>query len=185
MNIILDTETTGTGHADQVIELAIINAETAEIYFNHRFKPTVPMHPDAAKVHGIPVAHLDGCRRWRQYHQKIVDILVGADFIFGYNLGFDCRLMRQTANAFDCIWPENGPVGKDLMVPYADIAKIEFNDTYGTWKWQKLAAACDQQGIDMSDLQLHGALADCIATQRLFQKMKTDFWAYWGNNGEI
>lgn len=90
-------------------------------------------------------------------------------------------ILRQTAEAFECKWPATGPTCRDLMVPYADIAQIEFNDFYGTWKWQKLGAACTQQEIDLSDLQMHGALDDCKATQRLYQKLKADFQEYWGN----
>lgn len=184
MKIILDTETTGTGPVDQVIELAIINADTAGVLFDRRMKPTVPIDPEAAGVHGIHENFLVGCSSWADYHSRILGILMRADVIMGYNSDFDFRMMKQTAEAFDCVWPFTSRFCRDLTVPYADIAKIEFNDYYGTWKWQKLGAACKQQGIDMSDLNLHGALGDCFATQRLYQKMEADFLAYWGNNGQ-
>nr|WP_319491013.1 hypothetical protein [uncultured Desulfobacter sp.] len=41
MKLILSTENTGTESQDQVIELAIIDADTAQTLFNQRFKPSV------------------------------------------------------------------------------------------------------------------------------------------------
>lgn len=75
MNIILDTETTGVKSHDQVIELAIIDADSADPLFNRRMRPTVKIHEDAFRVHGIHENFLVGCAQWPAYHDQILEIL--------------------------------------------------------------------------------------------------------------
>jgi exodeoxyribonuclease X len=60
---VLDTETTGLGNQDQVIELAIVTvdakARTIISYGTHLIKPTVPISPGARAVHHITDAELE------------------------------------------------------------------------------------------------------------------------------
>ena len=179
MKLILSTENTGTESQDQVIELAIIDADTAQTLFNQRFKPSVFIKDQAGAVHGITLGALANLRTWADYHDHILEIIKSAESIMTYNADFDLRLMRQTAEAFDRVWPQLVPPCRDLGAVYADIAQIEFSEYYGTWKWQKLEVACRQQGIDVSDLKTHNALDDCRATQRLYKKLQAAFDAYW------
>jgi DNA polymerase III epsilon subunit-like protein len=179
MKLILSTENTGTESQDQVIELAIIDADTTQTLFNQRFKPSVFIKEQAASVHGITLGALAHIKTWADYHDHILEIIKNAESIMTYNCDFDFRLMRQTAEAFDRVWPQVIPPCRDLRAAYADIAQIEFNEYYGTWKWQKLEVACQQQGIDVSDLKTHNALDDCRAIQRLYKKLKGAFDAYW------
>lgn len=108
MDIIIDAETTGTKQKDQVIELAIINAETAETIFNRRMKPTVEINPEAAAVHGIHEKYLSGCSTWMDYHAHIMGIIRHAKLVIAYNSSFDTRIIEQTARAFNCFWPRAG-----------------------------------------------------------------------------
>ena len=179
MKLILSTENTGTESQDQVIELAIIDADTAQTLFNQRFKPSVFIKEQAVAVHGITLGALAHIKTWADYHEHILEIIKRAESIMTYNADFDFRLMRQTAEAFDRVWPQIIPPCRDLRVAYADIAQIEFNQYYGSWKWQKLEVACQQQGVDVSDLKTHNALDDCRATQRLYKKLQGAFDAYW------
>ena len=176
IDIILDTETTGTGTNDQLIEIAIIDVETVETLFHSLFQPLVPISPGAQNVHGISEIDLRTAPSWPDHHDKIVSILTAADRVLIYNADFDVRIIKQTASAFSL----PAPIFRafDLMVPYAEIARVEYNDYYDSWVWQKLGAACRQQKIDLSDLKMHGALDDCRATQRLYMSMKNDFDDY-------
>ena len=58
------------------------------------------------------------------------------------------------------------------MAPYAKFYG-EWNDYHGSYRWQRLTAACAQQGIDTSDTTAHRALSDCVMTLRLIEKMKS------------
>lgn len=176
MKVILDTETTGTGSTDEVIELAIIDTDTAETLFHGRFRPTVRIDPGAQRVHGIGIDDLIDAPTWPDHHDSIVSILTAAERVLIYNADFDVRMINQTGWAFDLTMPAY--VAVDLMVPYAEIMQVEYNNYYDSWKWQKLSAACAQQSIDLSDLSMHGALADCRATQRLYLGMKQEFDSY-------
>ena len=50
--LFLDTETTGLGPADQVVEIAVLDAEGA-VVFHSLVKPTVPIPAEATAIHGI------------------------------------------------------------------------------------------------------------------------------------
>ena len=53
--IIIDTETTGLGDSDQIVQIAIINTQGHEIY-NTLIRPTVPIHPATQSIHKITTA---------------------------------------------------------------------------------------------------------------------------------
>ena len=50
--LILDTETTGLGDEDEVIQLGIVDLEEW-VLFNSLFRPTIEVSPGALAVHGI------------------------------------------------------------------------------------------------------------------------------------
>nr|MBF4253647.1 3'-5' exonuclease [Vibrio anguillarum] len=43
----------------------------------------------------------------------------------------------------------------------------QIHDSRTSYRWQSLTNACKQQGVDVSDLSAHRALADCEMTRRL------------------
>lgn len=51
-SLFFDTQTTGLGTRDQVIEIAAIDKD-GFVVLNTRIKPTVPIHPEAQCVHDI------------------------------------------------------------------------------------------------------------------------------------
>lgn len=115
--IIWDTETTGQGTKDQIIELSAIKVQNGKIIdtYHRFFKPTVPIDPNASRVHGIyaddlagaeefSAAHIHDFLRWGQKgrwgHQAIGltyngGILQKGDG--GKTPLFDSRFMKQEA----------------------------------------------------------------------------------------
>ncbi len=85
MKLILSTENTGTESQDQVIELAIIDVDTARILFNQRFKPSVFIKEQAASVHGITLGDLAHVKTWADYHDHILEIIKSAESVMTYN----------------------------------------------------------------------------------------------------
>ena len=120
MDVILDTETTGLQDHDQILEIAIIDAETGVVLLDQRIKPTVSTHPDALAVHGITAEALKDTPAWPEYHDQVCRLLVDADRVMVYNAGFDIRMLEQTARAFGRLIPP-GIAWLDLMEPYAGV----------------------------------------------------------------
>lgn len=92
---ILDTETTGAGSRDQIIELAVlvhdyslesgeVVAETARLESFH--EPTVPIHPMAQAVHGLSMADVRG---HRMRESDVVQVLRGCHAVIAHNASFD------------------------------------------------------------------------------------------------
>jgi exodeoxyribonuclease X len=110
---ILDTETTGiTNHPDlgypQIIEVAEISllenifANSSEVNIQNlllgesystkkeRFRPSMPIHEGATKIHGIVFKDLLGCRKSEDYAFP-----ENIDYIIGHNISFDHRCLGK------------------------------------------------------------------------------------------
>ena len=104
--IVLDTETTGIGKVDEVIQLAYFEINFEDIFSdrdtiaaiakagsNQQYRPSVPIHPEAAKVNGIQYKDLLGCPASKTL--KAPDLKEDTTFILGHNISFDRRMMLQ------------------------------------------------------------------------------------------
>jgi len=153
--VILDSETTGLGYRDEIIELAIIDLQ-GNTLFNCRFWPHCEVSPGAQHIHGISNADLIDCPRWYQYAPEVFKILHGRPVLI-YNAEFDERLLRQTCHAHGFMpMPE---IETDcVMLEYARYCG-EWNYKYENFRWQKLT------GGD------HSALGDCLATLDTIKRM--------------
>ena len=124
MIIVLDTETTGDGPQDQVIELALLSipGRSARV---KRFRPTVPITPEARGVHHLTDRELEmepPAAAWNINAVIPYDVVIAAHF-----LEFDYRLLRQTWPGFArpygictyrCarhLWPDLPPGGYRLQ----------------------------------------------------------------------
>ena len=52
--VIIDTETTGIGPCDEVIELAVLDTH-GRVLLDTLVRPTCPIDPGAARVHGLKI----------------------------------------------------------------------------------------------------------------------------------
>lgn len=169
--IILDTETTGLGKMDEIIELAIIN-NRGKIVFNERIRPTNKKVIDksATKVHGINIDDIQNCPIFYQIHHKLKETIKNKEII-SYNADYDRRIFNQTCQAAGIyILIKGWECG---MVQYAKFIG-EWNAKYNQYKWQKLPS---------SD---HSALGDCLATFTLLENMASTekpkrWYEFWVN----
>lgn len=107
--LILDTETTGVGKTDEVIQLAYVPLSLDEFEFlfrtvtdiyaasyergtNAKYRPSVPIHPEAAKVNGMKFTDLLKCPPSKQLDYSD---LASAKYIIGHNIVFDKRMLLQ------------------------------------------------------------------------------------------
>ncbi|OBX84249.1 3'-5' exonuclease [Faucicola atlantae] len=93
--LFFDTETTGGGRDDQMIEIAICDSERTLIVDTLVYTDR-PSNPEAFKVHGIPPDALIGKPRFTEIQEAIVSLLKSRT-LYAYNIAFDVRIMRQSA----------------------------------------------------------------------------------------
>ena len=158
--VYLDTETTGLANNDQIIELAIMDSLGATL-FNHRFKPTVAITPNAMAVHNITEADLVNCPSWPEYQEQISQILAGKVVVI-FNESFDIRLLQQTAAAFGCPVDWIAALSTQCAMMTA-VRAFGATNRHGTIS---LANAASEVGLSWHG-QAHNALVDCDMTRRL------------------
>ena len=92
--VVLDTETTGLGQDDEVVEIAILDSNANELYHSF-FEPKAEVNYQAAQVTGLTNDRLVGQPKFIDEWPKIKEA-IGSHLIAGHNLQYDRRLMQQT-----------------------------------------------------------------------------------------
>lgn len=158
--LVLDTETTGLGERDQVIELAVTDIRGAVLLCT-RLRPTVEIDPQAMGVHGITETELSNEPTWTQVAPALARLLSGRHLVI-FNSSFDSRMLRQTASAFGdqlSWWQEQN------CLCAMKLAADAFGSTnrHGTIS---LADATCEAGVSWKG-RAHSAATDAIATADL------------------
>lgn len=155
--LVLDTETTGLGEDAQIIEIAICDI-WGTVLVDHRVRPSVPIEPGAAEVHGITLEDLANSPTWPEVIDSIKECLTGRTVVI-FNSDFDMAMLRNTCRAFglDTDWLST------LNVKCAmELSVLAFGSTnqYGTIS---LADATYEAGVSWSG-EAHSAKVDALAT---------------------
>jgi DNA polymerase-3 subunit epsilon len=171
--IYLDTETTGLGGKDQIVQIAIVDHD-GKVLIDTLVKPTIEIPLGATAIHGITNKDVAGAPSWRDIYQRVRGLMHGRCVVI-YNASYDLQMIRQSSAAygldFDCdVNPPMVALFQCAMLVYAEYYG-EWNDYRESWKWQRLENACHQQGIDVSDITAHQAAGDCEMTRRLVRAM--------------
>ena len=165
--VILDTETTGLGVFDQVIQIAVIDKTGAEL-LNTLVKPTRPIDTRAEAIHGITDAAVQDAPTFGDIYNYLL-LAIGGKRVAIYNASFDVTMLHQSEQLYhlECN-PAWVPIGRDgwrglavwedVMIPYSDWVG-EWSEYHGNNRWQKLP------GGD------HSALGDARATLAVIKKM--------------
>lgn len=154
--VILDTETTGLGKTDEIVQLAVIDLD-GNVLFNENIKPTKRkrMSQDAVAIHGLTMKALSQCPTFAELAEPLERAL-GTKTVIAYNGEFDARMYVQTLKLaggylhrgdWECI-----------MLEYAKYVG-EWDDYHQNYRWHRLPGGT------------HSALGDCRATLELLRKM--------------
>jgi DNA polymerase-3 subunit epsilon len=170
--IILDTETTGLGKKDVIIQIGIIDLD-GNTLLDSFVKPTklTRVPEEASAIHGIVINQLNDAPTFKEIYPKFTEV-ISKKRILIYNADFDSRLIVQTS-------VQDGFKLKDfksfcMMKAYSQFIG-EWNDYHQDFKFQKLPSGD------------HSAIGDCMATLEVIKKManseiteipKTS-WAFW------
>jgi DNA polymerase III epsilon subunit-like protein len=162
--IFLDTETTGVGLYDLVIEIGIVDLE-GNVLFNSLINPGRPIPQDSSKVHGITDEMVAEAPSLKTAWSEIEDILHNRA-IGMYNADFDYRLMKQSADNAGLPW--------SIQRDQAFCVMNMFAAWYGEWirrannfRSQKLEFAGKFCGIDLPNN--HHAVDDAKLTAALLK----------------
>lgn len=167
VGIVLDTETTGTGITDRVVELALLpflfDKRTGELLgvargLNQLQDPGIPISPEASAVNGITDEDVRGKRiDW----PRVVAMLKRADIVIAHNAKFDRPMVH-----------------KELNFAQSEVPDVLWGCSLEQINWKKLperppAAAlgslCAWYGFFFS---AHRALGDCQALLHLLDVSK-------------
>jgi DNA polymerase-3 subunit epsilon len=151
---LFDTETTGLFGAE-IVQIGLL-AGDGSVLMDKLCKPSVPIPPDATRVHGISDEHVALAPCFRELHQEFCEA-VGERVLVVYNVGYDRGVLTQTCELYGLPIPAFSG-WECAMRMYAQWWG-EWNSSRGDYRWQKL------QGGD------HSAIGDCRATYRLMQRM--------------
>ena len=153
--VVMDTETTGLGREDEVVELSVLDSNANEIYHSF-FKPSIPIQPEAAATSGIVDKMLVDAPQFRREWPKILS-LIGGRPIAGHNLQFDRRLIQQTMEK------QTGfPWGDAMNTAFADyIDSMIIAKEQGVEKGCRgLGKICEAMGIEQHPN--HRTSHDCL-----------------------
>ncbi len=161
--VFLDTETTGTGPNDTIVEICVIDANGATLV-DTLVQPMGTIPAEAVAVHHITNQMVQGAPRWNEIWPEVESALAGRPVVI-YNADFDLRMLQQTHVRHWMQW--SAPTGSSflcLMKLYAQF-RGEWNARRGNYRWHSLDAAGRQCGIALPNS--HRARADTLLTREL------------------
>ena len=160
--VFLDTETTGTGNHDIIIEIGIVDAQ-GEVLYEHLVNPGRPIPMESSAVNGITNEDVKDEPFWKDVWPEIEPILKGRA-IGIYNADFDMRLLRQSNIEAGLPWTIHLDQAFCVMKLFAAYYG-EWNPRYNGFKAHKLEFAGQLCGL--TEQNTHHAVDDAKLTAEL------------------
>ena len=165
--VYLDTETTGIGKDDVLIEISVIDHD-GSIFVDSLVMPNKLIPYEATKIHGISDEMVRDAPQWPKVWIEVEAALAGR-VVAIYNTDFDVRIMKQSHTQTQMRWVNpSGTTFLDVMELYAQFYG-KWNPRYGNYRWQSLEAARKQCGLVLPNS--HRALDDTLLTRALLHYM--------------
>jgi DNA polymerase III subunit epsilon len=159
--VYLDTETTGLGRDDEIIEISIVD-DLGAVVFESLVRPSKPIPPESTRIHQIRDEDVQAATPWPIIWQQVRMVLANR-LIVMYNQDFDMRMMQQTHGLYRMPWKERLNAF-DLMKLYAQF-RGEWDATRRAYRFHSLAAAGKSCAISLPNA--HRATADTLLTRAL------------------
>jgi len=164
--LFLDTETTGIGSADEIVEIGVIDPRGA-VLFESLVRTARTISPGAQRVHGISTAVLRGAPTWAEVWPQVRTLLAGRR-IGIYNAKFDVSMMQNSHRAHQLEWSPPDCDAFCIMELYAQFYG-ERQGGYRSYRWQSLDAAGRQCAIRLPNA--HRAIADAQLARAVLKHM--------------
>jgi DNA polymerase III epsilon subunit-like protein len=161
--IFLDTETTGLGTSDEIIEIALVDHK-GNILFQSLIHPTIPIPAESSRINNITNEMVQSAPYWHQVWPDVGALLQGKIAVI-YNSEFDVRMMTQTHQAWRMPWKKTFmPVC--LMKLYAAFLG-DWNSYKNDFRFVTLEKAGQQCGIQIPNS--HRATDDTLLAHALLK----------------
>ena len=161
--IVLDTETTGLGNLDEIIELGIIDNNGNTLY-ESTFNTNNIITEEAQKVNHITYEELSSSPLFCDEWEKIKNI-IGNNIVVGHNISFDQRLLSQTLYKYHL---EDFKFRKTIDTYTMAKKKLKngrLNMNIKSYSLNNLAKLFDLKEEE------HRAVSDCLLTLELLNKL--------------
>jgi len=169
---VLDTETTGPDEgSDEVVEVAVLDAEGLAVT-ETLVKPTCEISEGAKEVHGIGPEDVEGAPTMKALSSTLTAIL-RRETVLIYNRAFDGPILENSFQRRGVAVDREAWDLRCVMEAYA-MAEGEWSDEYGSYRWVKLSEACEEQGVSLSNVDLHSAAGDAELTRRLVRSFEPE-----------
>jgi DNA polymerase-3 subunit epsilon len=155
--IILDTETTGLGDLDEIVQIGVTDGAGNVLMDNILVKPSCPISAEAQAVHHISSEMVAHAPSFQPVYEKLVEIVEGKIVVI-YNRAFDKRMIEQSIKRFNGAPPLVPSRWECAMLRHAEWVG-QWNEYHRSFRWQKLV------GGD------HSAVGDCLATLKVIRQM--------------
>ena len=164
--VYIDTETTGFGTTDLVIEIAVIDT-TGDVLVDTLVKSGKRIPAGASAVHGINDIHLIGAPAWKEVWSQLQPVLAGRVVGF-YNAEFDLRMIQQTCGLNGIKWEPPYQEKFCIMELFASYYG-EWNPRRSSYKWKSL----DFTGkyFKLPEPNSHRAKEDASLTRLVFEAL--------------
>ncbi|MEA1898884.1 MAG: 3'-5' exonuclease [Bacteroidota bacterium] len=157
MYLVLDSETTGLGQKDIIVQIGIIDPST-NIILDTLIRPTsrktIPR--EASSIHGITIDMLEKAPTFVDIYPKFKRIIRNKELVI-YNAKFDTQLIVQTA-VLEGVKEDFKIDAHCAMLAYSMYIG-EWSSYHGNYNYQKLPSGD------------HTAIGDCKATLDVINKM--------------
>jgi DNA polymerase-3 subunit epsilon len=160
--VYLDTETTGLEVGDQIVEICLLDHDGA-VLVDSLVRPTCPVAPAAAAVHGITERLLQSAPAWPEVWRD-VEARLGRRPVAIYNAPFDVRMIEQSHRAHGLSGRPPSLDARCLMELYARF-RGDWNERHAAYRWHRLETAAWQCGLGTP--QEHRARADALLARTL------------------
>ena len=170
--IILDTETTGTGETDRVIQLGYIVLGTKEVeVHNEFFTSDVPISFGAMEVHGITPDMIEGkstCRESESY-KRLLELNTDENYIIIHNAPFDLGMLEKEGFNTQMKVIDTLRVAKHIL-PDEDAHRLQyFRYKMELYKEEEKEAAA--LGVVV---KAHDAIGDVLILKLLLSRLKDE-----------
>ncbi len=168
--VYLDTETTGLGLQDEIIEICILESD-GSVLFESLVKPRGSISEGAYWAHRITQRMLKDAPSWRQIAPTLRLLLAGRR-IAAYNAAFDLRMIRQCNAQHDLRWELDESAFLCVMKLYARFYG-KWDPARGEYRWHGLARAARQCGIEPA--KSHRAREDARLGRAVLQHIASHY----------
>ena len=168
--LFFDTETTGAGRDDQIIEIAFCDSDR-NVIIDTLIYTDIPCNPGSFNVHGIHPHELLDKPTLIDVQPAIVQLLKGRT-LYAYNASFDIRMMRQSGYKLRL----QQVTVKCLCKQFADFIG-QYSPYFKANRYFSLSKACLHFGVEHTNA--HRARPNALACVTVWEGMMgSHHWDY-------